>query len=62
MIYNSGGIMPSKRKMIMVRATDEEQERIREIAEKEKRTISNLILWLVDQYPKLRSTPKEGRK
>lgn len=54
--------MPSKRKMIMVRATDEEQERIREIAEKEKRTISNLILWLVDQYPKLRSTPKEGRK
>jgi len=44
--------MTTKRNMIMIRATDEELKEIKAIAEKEKRTVSNLFLWLVAQYVK----------
>jgi hypothetical protein len=42
--------MLSKRRMILIRATDEEHALIQSLAKREKRTVSNLLLWLAAEY------------
>lgn len=57
--------MQKKRKAILIRPTDQETDIIQKLAAREKRSISNLLIYLaIKEWDQLRDTKptKEGKK
>lgn len=54
--------MPSKKPQILIRTTEENKKKIEEIAEEQKRSVSNLMGIIIEEYLKKYETTNEFKK
>lgn len=54
--------MPSKKTQILIRTTEENKKKIEEIAEEQKRSVSNLMEIIIEEYLRKYETTNEFKK
>lgn len=54
--------MPSKKPQILIRTTEENKKKIEEIAEEQKRSVSNLMEIIIEEYLRKYETTNEFKK